>query len=184
MNRACPLFLISVLTAGDVCAQLPRAGNYAILVCRDGCNQRDSTRAYLAGTLVLAEPAAIGAMMTAVVPTYRGGDITDIDGHSIDGCFSVTLRQRQDDSYAGIAPWGLFAWREDKSGEFRFSLYRSPDAGYTVKARASGDLLTGSGESWGVGVTEIAAPQDSVLAWWIGPPDTGPCIEAWRSTGY
>ena len=155
-------------------------GTYSLLACRSGCGDADSTRAYLAGTLiVLADQIALSDLPPDTKREYERRSIGMRMGASAEpvGCFTLTLRRRVGDSYAGIAPLG-FLFTEFEGDTLRFPLYRSSDAGYEVAVTIGEQPLHGIGYSWGAGVAAIDAPSDSILIWRTGPPNLNHCIEA------
>ena len=181
------LAALSTLASPPV-SQVPVAGTYELLICRDGCGSRDKARAYIRGTLVLASGAlsfdsastrARRRLMQAFLfygPPLRIGHADRLPDPN--GCFVLTSVDTSTDSYAGIDRVGLLLWRLDGASRVIFELYRSPDAGYDVAVRATGDALAGVGESWGAGAAATSAPRDSVVGWRIGPPSAARCSAA------
>lgn len=169
--------------------QAPLAGTYELLICRSGCGLRDRSRAYVRGTLVItAHPVPFDSFpelgrrrllrsyMFYGPPLLRGGHSDGIPNPN--GCFVLTSVAVRQDSYVGIERVGALLWQFDSAGGIYFPLYRSPDAGYGVTLHVTGDVLNGSGVSWGAGVTAIHSPPDSIIAWRIGPPALARCSVA------
>ena len=137
-------------------------GTYDLAVCRGGrCALRDTATAYLLATVVLFDSAGAAAADLPPAHYERGQRAT--------GCFWIRYHKKVGDSYAGISPRAYFMW--GGVGSIRFPLYRSPDAGYVVELRRTATGFDGGGTSWGVGVVEIQAPRDTVVAARVGPPD-------------
>ena len=155
------------LSAASVVRQPSVAGTYSLLVCRQGCRGWDTTRAYLAGTVVLLDSALRAADGQPVRARYEV---------SANGCFHKRELKRVRDSYAGIRADGYLLWeRNDSSGRVQFSLYRSPDAGYFVSLVLTAEGAKGTGESWGAGAAEIHAPGDSVVLRRVGGAAVSGC---------
>jgi hypothetical protein len=88
----------------------------------------------------------------------------------------VVKRDFEAQSYAGIEETGVTAWLIT-GHTLEFELFRSPDAGYSVEVERTGDLLAGTGRSWGAG---MGAPPpeygpDLVFGRRRGPPDISVC---------
>lgn len=144
-------------------------GTFDLFVCRNGCQGRPSSRAYVRATVVLMER-----------PLRPPDDSVDVDPTwKPNGCFFLSRKRERSDSYAGLEPRGLLTWRSD-SVAIWFDLYRSPDAGYRVVVVASAAGYSGRGDSWGDGAAEITAPTDSIEMVRIGPAQSSACQEAFR----
>ena len=143
-------------------ARASAAGTYDMAICRGTpCTPRDSVAGYVLATVVLLDSAGAVA---ADMPPERWEP-----GRRSTGCMVVRHRRSVvGDSYAGITTREYFIWR-DSAEHVYFPLYRSPDAGYSVRARATPTGLAGIGVSWGVGAAEINAPRDTVAATRTGP---------------
>jgi hypothetical protein len=126
------------------------AGTYDILVCDGSCSFRDATNVIVKGQIVLFEKP----LETSDLQRFDESRFSHHFGEAINGCFTLeTLRKSS--IYAGGENIGVTSWSE-QAGHLRFSLYHSPDAGYSVTVERTGSGLTGSGSSWGAG---IAAPE-------------------------
>ena len=147
-------------------SQVPSpAGSYNLLICRGGCGNFDSTRAYIRGGLVLSD---------SILPQVRNAPF--FLSNKPNGCFVLRILQERGDSYAGIIPVGPVYWKRAIGNDtIGFPIYRSPDAGYELSLVVSPRGLEGIGNSWGAGVVEIHAPDDSILAVRIGQPDSRLC---------
>ncbi len=144
------------------------AGTFRFLVCRSRCAFTDTASAYAVGELVLFSDEPVPALPTS---RYAGGAVAN-------GCFRVRKRQDLPDTYLGIDRGSPFRWTREPSGGIRFSLYRSPDAGYPVRAVVVGDSLIGAGTSEGVGIAEISAPDDYIVGRRVGAADPALCSRA------
>ncbi|SRR6266576_669736 len=142
----------------------PLTGTYEFLICRGGCGSGDSSRAYIHGTLVLAES------------NLRGFGRYALGWGQPNGCFDLRQLQELGDSYAGIMKHNVIHWVQ-RGDTARFPIYRSPDAGYDLELTRSPSGLSGWGNSWGAGVTEIHAPRDSVWTRRIGDSDQQRCVK-------
>jgi hypothetical protein len=167
--------------------QRPFEGTYRLLVCRGGCGNRDSSRAYVQGILVFTD-STFGIDRLPAEARRRlefsymfMGDARSHDNNP-NGCFVLKPRKRLGDSYLAIETVGLLKWRRTTTGMVSFDLYHSPDAGYSVTLAQTAANLAGSGTSWGAGVVEIHAPDDSIVAWRLGPSTLTPCIQAASKT--
>ena len=180
-----PVLLAAVLsgTAPRSSSQIPIGGSYRLLVCRDTCGHRDSTLAYVKGTLVFSDssfdlrsvPTAAREHMEFSYMFMGNAGTSDTRPN---GCFILSPLKKVADSYLGIESVGLLKWQRGTTGIIYFDLFRSPDAGYHVVLDAATSQFTGSGESWGAGAAEIHAPSDSVIAWRLGPANLNPCFQA------
>ncbi len=147
----------------------PPSGTYDLALCRSArCAPGDTSAAYLTVTLVLFD-SADAARRDLPRPEWQRG--------AANGCFAVRHHRAQHDSYAGIVSGGTLRWTAapGDSGRIEFPLYRSPDAGYTVRVVGGAGRLAGSGTSWGAGAAEISAPRDTVVAVRVGGPDPARC---------
>ena len=136
----------------------PVSGTYELALCRAApCAPTDTAAAYLIATVVLLDSAA-AARHGLPRPRYEQG--------SANGCFRIRHSRRLGDSYAWISGTGEFRWRPvvGSPGALTFALYRSPDASYDVQLSPTTGGLAGWGNSGGVGVADITAPRDTVVA--------------------
>lgn len=156
--------LLSVVVAaaaagiGPALSAQSASGSYELALCRAApCTPGDTAAAYLIATVVLLDSAAAAAG-NLPSPRYERGPAN--------GCFRIRHSRRLGDSYAGISRAGQFRWRPlaGSPGTLTFPLYRSPDASYIVRVAAMVGGLAGWGTSGGIGVAEISAPRDTVVA--------------------
>jgi hypothetical protein len=150
---------MSLLGVSYACAaELPEksiAGTYEILVCHGSCASADDKEVLVKGRLVLFATNLQQQELTRL--QLRG---RYMNGEMPNGCFALErLSGRDYRGYAGIDKAGLTAWSIEDA-RLRFSLYRSPDAGYKVTAKLATTGFAGMGRSWGAGV---AAPKESTL---------------------
>ena len=162
-------FLAAVMIGGTLAgrpavAQV-RPGTYALALCRAApCAPDDTAAAYLTATVVLLD---------SVAATARALPRPAWELAPANGCFAVRYRRRpQPESYAGLQGVGSLRWGPAPGpvGRIAFALYRSPDAGYTVRLVPVADGLAGSGRSYGAGAAEIVAPSDTVVATRVATP--------------
>ncbi len=139
-------------------------GNYAILVCRGGCGRGEVERAYIRGTVILADSQLSGGRYA-------------LGWGPPNGCFELHELQDLGDSYAGIIRGSFIHWTQHED-TIRFPIFQSPDAGYDIALSRSDSGLMGWGTSWGAGVVEIHAPRDSIWMRRMGPADPAQCRES------
>ena len=142
------------------------AGVYTLLICRGGCRDWDTTRAYLTATVVLLDSTMKAADGSPIRARYQ---------LAANGCYRKRELKRVRNSYAPFRETGYLLWERDSTAGIVFPLYRSPDAGYEVAVTFTADGARGTGESWGAGAAEIHAPRDSVVLHRQGAPDAGFC---------
>jgi hypothetical protein len=143
-------------------------GTFRFQVCRFRCAWGDTTLAYAIGELALFPGSS-----AADEPTSRYA----LHGQ-VNGCSRVRKRQDVPHTYLGIDENVQFHWVRNPSGEIRFDLFRSPDAGYPVAISISGDSLLGRGTSEVCGVGEISAAHDYIVGRRTGTPDRLVCTAA------
>ena len=152
------------------------AGTYELAVCRAApCRPSDSATAYATFTVVIYDSLA-AARIDMPRASYEVAPAT--------GCF--VRGHRRDvvpDSYAGISLREYFVWKADRGGDVLVPLFRSPDAGYVVRLRATAGGLAGTGTSYGFDFPGPAPvyPRDTVVAVRVGPPDRLYCHTPRRS---
>lgn len=158
-----------VSLSGSAASAQAAPGTYTLALCRSApCTPADTGAAYLTATVVLLD-SADAARRRLAPPAWERG--------AANGCFTVRHHREQRDSYAGIEPGGSLRWTSSPgdSGRIVFALYRSPDAGYTVRVTSAAGRLAGSGRSYGAGAAEIVAPPDTVVAVRVGAPNAARC---------
>ena len=163
--------------ASPVAGRPSVTGTYTIALCRARCTPDRPAGAYATGFLVLAADSIV----LGAVPPARRREIEEaryyLGTGAPNGCFSLRRNARVGNSYAGLLPVAQTTWRGDSTGTVHFVLYRSPDAGYDVRAVIKDGVLRGVGRSWGVGEAQIDAPADVVVGRRLGPPDARRCVE-------
>ena len=187
MTRRCALLTVLAATAGTSCSEkrsgpaLPVhgpaivSGNYRLQICREGCGAADASRAYIVGTLVLAD-TEIRSRQEKYLFYFVPADTLIRTPLAANGCFQLDRITEHVLSYAGIIRGARILWRRISGTDtLEFPLFRSPDAGYTVKLVQFGDTLKGTGHSWGAGSAYIDAPDDAILATRIGEADARVC---------
>jgi len=176
MKRVQLLLLPLVFTGAQ--PQRPRVdGTYQMLICRNGCGATgtDTSRAYIAGWLVLGDtlsPDLQPKLLFDLAPEH----FVDRGPLPSNGCFQLDHVVEPPLSYAGNTTSARLHWRYvGESDTISFPLYRSPDAGYAVMLVKSGNTLRGTGHSWGAGTAAIAEPDDSIVAVRAGERDARAC---------
>jgi len=161
-----------------------KAGSYEFLVCRTGCGEAETGRAYLTGTIVvLSEPFAPSEFPRDTWDrlAFSSRYMSLRSSSEPTGCFALSPREHVADSSAGIRPVGLL-FVSNSADTLSFPLYRSPDAGYAVAVVLTTSGFRGIGHSWGAGAAAIDAPLDSIVGRYSGPVDLTPCITAARES--
>lgn len=150
---------------------------YMIAVCTGPCVVGDTTNVAVGGRLVLL-PDTLS--LSSVPAQWRdrfvaGTSYMDLEGPT-NGCF-VLRRFPRNQTFAGIALVGLTHWsRLPQPDSISFSLYRSPDGGYSVTGHLVGEDFRGTGVSWHAQVDSIwFSPPDSVFAKRLGGPEAAAC---------
>ncbi len=155
-------------------------GNYRLLICREGCGEADTSRAYIVGTLALSDTAIRSQqekLLFYLIPTDTVLRSRRMARLAANGCFQLDRIKEMGDSYAGIIEGARIHWRRiSRTDTIVFPLYRSPDAGYTVKLVQAGETFRGTGRSWGAGTAAIAAPDDSILVTRVGDAAAAECL--------
>ena len=155
--------------SGDVSKVGPVAGTYELIICKSACSFSEPGNVFAKAVIVLLDHVMAQKDVEQINPSAYFGD------QPVRACFAVK-RNFEAQSYAGIDETGVTAWLI--SGHtLEFTLFRSPDAGYSVEVERNGDLLAGTGRSWGVG---MGAPPpeyspDLVVGRRRGPPDISVC---------
>ena len=154
------LLLISSLQASEPAAP-PAPGTYEVLFCTRPCNRSDRSSAVATGVLVL----------DSVPLVSHGGFFLE----KPNACFLFS-RSKDLDSYAVLFPAGYTAWRlSDRKDSLTFDTYHSPDAYHNVRAALTDSGFVGVGHSAGAGAAEIHVPDEYVIGYRAGPPDSDRC---------
>ena len=121
-------------------------GAWQIGICPTTCTPSDSDAMVATAQIVLTP-----FTWDAEQPSQPADSVNPsaIPLHPVNGCFEVTRRSDEGAEYVGITPRGSFNWTRDSSGVIHFTLYRSPDAGYGVRAVFRKGSVVGEGGSWG-----------------------------------
>ena len=149
-------------------------GTYAVEVCRPSCPQRPLVRGYLILLDQVLSPADFPDSLRRHVtfgfePAYGSGN----------ACFSLVQRSKDVDTYAGLDPIALIHWAGPDSNTQTVSLYRSPDAGYVARLRATEDGFVGEGHSFGFGYGRSAGPPEMIVGRRLGSPEPERCYRRW-----
>ena len=162
---------VGVLAAHDADV----AGSYEILVCKTGCAFGDSQA-----------PAALGTVVLFDAPLSTS-DVVDIDpfhfgtpDETLRACFSG-MQYENAETLAFGSKRGVSGW-EYKHNQLTFQLLRSIDAGYEATLQREGELLRGTGTSWGAGEAAPGYRPDVIVARRVGPPDISWCARS--TTGF
>ena len=145
------------------------AGKYSLLICRDGCGNWDTTRAYLAGTVVLFD---------STLKNVDGKPITESVGIA-NGCFRNRVLKNEFPSHAAIRLSGFLSWQQSSSGQVALRLFRSADAAYSVSVSLGPQGGTGTGTASMNGATD--PHPDSVLLRRNGEADADFCATTGRT---
>lgn len=154
-----------------------RVGTYQFRVCTNECTAKDSLDIVARGEFVLFPNSDFSKEIPDSVLTrlhHNGRERMGI-GNEFNACFRILSKgpsERSGDYLIGIIDeslswWGVF------EGEFHLTVYRSPDAIFTLNGLAEGDLIRGRGEQ-GHGADPMPPPP-GFLAERIGPPDSNHC---------
>lgn len=166
-----PIGLLVGATAAAQAADLgrvgPIAGTYELIICKGTCSFSDSRNVFATVVVVLFEDVMAQEDVERIDPSYHSDPPNT--------CF-VIKRKVNAQSYAGIKDKGVSPWLL-RGDAIEFDLFHSPDAGYAVEIERRGNLLTGTGRSWGAG---MGAPPpeytpDIVVGRRVGPPNVSSC---------
>jgi hypothetical protein len=143
------------------------AGAYELIICNRACSFSNRESVFATARVMLFDRVLTLEEMKRINPVF-------IDTHDVKAYYEVNA-QAGAQSYlrtgANIGTW------EANGSTLRFNLFRSPDAGYAVAVERAGNLLRGSGQSWGFGMS--APPKeygpDVVVGRRVGPPDSTKC---------
>lgn len=120
------------------------AGTYELLICKRACSFAHRRDVFATAILVLYDSAIPQKEVDRIEPTYL------YDPLKANACYAVK-RNVEAQSYASASEVGVSSWRRSER-TIQFLLFHSPDAGYSVELKRTGDLLIGTGRSWGVGM--------------------------------
>ena len=146
------------------------AGKYSLLICRDGCGNWDTTRAYLTGTVVLFDSTLKDVNRKPIGVLYLG---------YANGCFRNRVLKKEFPSHAAIRLSGFFSWQQSSSGQVALRLFRSADAAYSVSVSLGPQGGTGTGTASMNGATD--PHPDSVLLRRNGEADADFCATTGRT---
>ena len=163
MVQVTRLALLALGLAATAPTPLPQvrspAGSYDLLICRHGCGEGDTARAYIRGILVLTDSVVRQSPSDSLV---GGGSGT--------GCFRLReLRTKRDPIAAPIRVWS----RVGRSDSITVAMYHTADARYDLRVSVSEPGLRGVG-TYG-SATPVGSHMDSVIAIRLGPADTALC---------
>jgi hypothetical protein len=168
------LYILSFVVPQTVCAAGSSgdtvAGTYDLLICTGTCSFDEQTNAVVKGRIVLFA----NELGKNDLQRFDENRLSYHFGEAINGCFTLET-VRKSSIYAGLEKIGLTSWSEQE-GQFRFSLYHSPDAGYQVSVERKMSGLAGTGSSWGAGVAAPKHPsKEIVIARRTGDADISNC---------
>jgi len=146
------------------------AGTYDILICNGTCSFEKQSNAIIKGRIVLFA----NNLEEADLQRFDENRLRHHHGDVINGCFTLDIVSKTS-SYAGIEKIGLTSWSE-QGGQYRFSIFHSPDAGYEVSVKRTKTGSAGTGSSWGAGVAAPDLPStEIVIARRTGGADISHC---------
>lgn len=167
---ACILWLVASRTTFAAGSSGRIAGTYDILICNGTCSFDKQTNAITKGRIVLFA----SELKQADLQRFDENRLRHHHGEAINGCFTLETVGKPS-SYAGVEKLGLTSWSE-QGGQYRFSLFHSPDAGYEVSVKRTRAGLAGTGSSWGAGVAAPRSPsKEIVIARRTGAADISHC---------
>ncbi len=148
-------------------------GTYEFIICKGACSFSDRGNVFATAVVVFFDSVITASDRERIDPFYN------YDPSDVRACYAVS-RKMQAHSYVGINnKTGVAPWKLD-GHTVQFDLFHSPDAGYVVEVNRTGDLLIGTGKSWGAGAG--APPSDygpdTVIGRRMGPPDMSACASA------
>jgi hypothetical protein len=145
------------------------AGTYEIIICKRACSFSDRENVIATAALVLFDHVMTLEEWSRIDPNYN------YDTRDSNACYTVS-RKDGAQTYAGVSKKGISPWVLN-GDTIEFNLFRSPDAGYSVEVNQTGNLLAGTGKSWGAGMG--APPKeygpDIIVARRLGPPNISAC---------
>lgn len=136
--------LIGVSVPSRATGQIPEPGTYRVWLCADECAPTDSARAIGAATVVIVdEQAAAAEPVQSALGSLRAVEDRGTDDETANVCFHVDRRAPDvggEELFFGIRPRGRTRWRHVAGEGFSLPVYRSPDAGYTLRWASPGPL--------------------------------------------
>jgi len=155
--------------ASDVDKDSEVTGTYEFIFCKGTCSFADRGNAFATAVVVLFDGVISQEDTERIDPFYN------YDPSEVRACYAVD-RQVHAQSYLGISKTGVSPW-ELSDHTIQFDLFHSPDAGYVVEVDRTGDVLTGTGKSWGAGMGAPPAEYgpDRVVGRRLGPPKISAC---------
>jgi hypothetical protein len=154
---ACTLSFVAPRTTCATGSSGHIAGTYDILICNGTCSFDKQTNAILKGRVVMFA----NNLQEADLRRFDENRLRHHHGEAINGCFALE-NVGKPSSDVGIEKIGLTSWSE-QGGQYRFSLFHSPDAGYAVSVQRTKTGLAGTGSSWGVGVAAPEHPSTEIV---------------------
>lgn len=146
------------------------AGTYDILICTGACSFDRQENAAVKGRLVLFADK----LGKADLQRFDENRFSNHFDEPINGCFTLET-VRKTSIYAGAEKIGVTSWSR-QGGEYRFSLFHSPDAGYEASVARTTTGLSGSGASWGAGAAAPEHPgKETVIARRTGDANIADC---------
>lgn len=177
--RVVVISLISVSAPLRATAQAPDPGTYRVWLCAAECALSDSARAIGVATVVIVgERAAAAEPAQSALRSLRAVEDLRTDGATANVCFVVERRAPDisgEELFFGIRPRGRTRWRYTAGEGFSLPVYRSPDAGYTLRWAASGPVTRGEGWSYGWSGTTRDHRNAFFVARRLGEPDVILC---------
>lgn len=174
---ALPVLAIAIFSfavqAADPSKDQKVTGTYEFIICKGACSFSDRGNVFATAVVVFFDGVITRSDQERIDPFYHYAP------SDVRACYAVN-RKVQAQSYAGINnKTGVSPWKLD-GYTIQFDLFHSADAGYVVAVDRTGDLLTGTGKSWGAG---MGAPPpdygpDTVIGRRLGPPDMSACASA------
>jgi hypothetical protein len=172
------LALICVNTAAV--SQMPTPGTYRVQVCAEICALSNSSSAIAIATVVIvSDRASLGdSLWLALVglrPMQWSNDKSAVDN----ACFSVVRRQtgvNGEEFFFGIQPRARTRSEYSPTVGFSLRVYRSPDAGYSLRWTEPGPLTHGEGWSYGWSASTPYHRNAYFIAKRVGEPDVTQCM--------
>ena len=173
-------FSLVVMSAPEaVSGQTPAPGTYRVWLCAEVCTLSDSSNAIAVATVVIVSDLAAADESTrslfAGVPALGlTRDTTATDN----ACFSVSRREPRvgsEELFFGIQPNARTRWQHAAGYGFSMRVYRSPDAGYSLKWTEAGALANGEGWSYGWAANTPSHRNAYFVASRSGEPDITQC---------
>jgi hypothetical protein len=146
-------------------------GSYEVLVCKTDCAFGDVQPAASLGMVVLFDASLSKKDVDDIDPSHFGAP-----GEALRACFSG-FQYEKAETFAFGKQRGVSAW-EFKGNKLTFELFRSIDAGYEAVLKPDGEVLRGTGSSWGAGVAAPGYGPDVIVARRVGPPDISWCAKS------